>query len=73
MIANNRGGKRIGAGRKAGLKGKRTPLTVKLPPLVQEFLSTLPSRGEFITRKVESSQEFRRWRQEVSEKDTENI
>ena len=60
------GGLRPGAGKKPGPRGTKTPLTVKLSPVVHEFFETLTeTRGTFLERITLSSKEFRAFKKNL--------
>ncbi len=62
------GGARTGAGRKPGPHGAKQTLTLRLSPVVLDFLDTLEmTRAEFVERNIMKSQEFRQWKK-TSEK-----
>lgn len=63
MNKTTHGGARTGAGRKPGPHGAKQTLTLRLSPIILDFLDTLTiTRAEFIERNILKSNEFRQWK-----------
>lgn len=68
MHKQTHGGARTGAGRKPGPHGAKQTLTLRLSPIILDFLDTLEiTRADFIERNIMKSNEFRLWKK-TSEK-----
>ena len=68
MHKQTHGGARTGAGRKPGTHGAKQTLTLRLSPIILDFLDTLEiTRADFIERNIMKSNEFRLWKK-TSEK-----
>lgn len=67
MIANNRGGKRKGAGRKPAPEGTtKVPMAIKIDPELREYLRSCANATEAIETALKRSKAFRDWKRYCS-------